>query len=69
MSPAESVDSMKFVTSTPTFPARSDDWSLASKIAMASVSSQGTMGGLIVAGFVRSFFRNNFPTGLYVFID
>lgn len=52
MSPAESVDSMKFVTSTPTFPARSDDWSLASKIAMASVSSQGTMGGLIVAGFM-----------------
>ncbi|XP_076291011.1 mitochondrial assembly regulatory factor isoform X2 [Lasioglossum baleicum] len=52
MSPAESVDSMKFVSTTPNFPARSDDWSLASKIAMASISSQGTMGGLIVAGFM-----------------
>lgn len=52
MSPAESVDSMKFVSCTPNFPARSDDWSLATKIAMASISSQGTMGGLIVAGFM-----------------
>ncbi|XP_076648384.1 mitochondrial assembly regulatory factor isoform X1 [Halictus rubicundus] len=52
MSPAESVDSMKFVSTTPNFPARSDDWSLATKIAVASISSQGTMGGLIVAGFM-----------------
>ncbi|KYM77203.1 Transmembrane GTPase Marf [Atta colombica] len=37
---------------TPNFPTRSDDWSLATRIAVASVTSQGTMGGLIVAGFM-----------------
>jgi hypothetical protein len=30
-----------------------DDWShVASRIAMASIGSQGTIGGLLVAGFV-----------------
>jgi len=29
-----------------------DDWSTASRIAVAAVTSQGTMGGLLVAGFV-----------------
>ncbi|KAG5305534.1 MARF GTPase, partial [Acromyrmex insinuator] len=51
-SPADSIDSLKFVSSTPNFPTRSDDWSLATRIAVASVTSQGTMGGLIVAGFM-----------------
>lgn len=52
MSPTESIDSLKFVSSNPNFSSRSDDWSLITKIAMASITSQGTMGGLIVAGFV-----------------
>ena len=52
MSPADSVDSVKFISSTPNFQQRSDDWSLATRIAVASVTSQGTMGGLIVAGFM-----------------
>ncbi|XP_076670680.1 mitochondrial assembly regulatory factor [Andrena cerasifolii] len=52
MSPADSVDSVKFISSTPNFQQRSDDWSLATRIAIASVTSQGTMGGLIVAGFM-----------------
>merc|ERR1711976_1133997 len=30
----------------------SDDWSLVSKIALASLSSQGTMGGLLVTGLL-----------------
>ncbi|KAL0131158.1 hypothetical protein PUN28_002611 [Cardiocondyla obscurior] len=51
-SPADSIDSLKFVSSTPSFPPRSDDWSLATRIAVASVTSQGTMGGLIIAGFM-----------------
>lgn len=29
-----------------------EDWSFISKIAMASISSQGTVGGMLVAGFV-----------------
>ncbi|XP_017781790.1 PREDICTED: transmembrane GTPase Marf isoform X2 [Nicrophorus vespilloides] len=29
-----------------------EDWSILSRIAMASISSQGTMGGLLVAGFL-----------------
>lgn len=52
VSPADSVDSVKFVTSATGFPSRNDDWSLATRIAVASITSQGTMGGLIVAGFV-----------------
>lgn len=51
-SPADSIDSIKFVSQAPSFPPRSDDWSLVTKIAIASVTSQGTMGGLIVAGFM-----------------
>lgn len=52
MSPAESIDSVKFMSTTSNHQPRSDDWSLATKIAVASITSQGTMGGLIVAGFV-----------------
>lgn len=52
MSPAESIDSIKLMTNTSNYQSRSDDWSLATKIAIASITSQGTMGGLIVAGFV-----------------
>lgn len=51
-SPAESTDSLKFISTTPNFPSRADDWPLISRIAIASVTSQGTMGGLIIAGFV-----------------
>ncbi|XP_033219058.1 transmembrane GTPase Marf [Belonocnema kinseyi] len=51
-SPADSIDSSKFVTSVTSFPTRHDDWSLASRVAIASITSQGTMGGLIVAGFM-----------------
>ncbi|KAG7207346.1 hypothetical protein KM043_009010 [Ampulex compressa] len=52
MSPADSVDSVKFTSNGSGFPSRSDDWSLATRIAIASITSQGTMGGLIVAGFM-----------------
>ncbi|XP_078046525.1 mitochondrial assembly regulatory factor isoform X2 [Augochlora pura] len=54
MSPTDSVDSIsKFVSNTSVpLPRRPDDWSLATKIAVASITSQGTMGGLIVAGFM-----------------
>lgn len=34
-------------------PQASEDWSILSRVAIASVTSQGTMGGLLVAGFVR----------------
>lgn len=51
-SPADSVDSIKFMSAAPNFPQRSDDWSFATRIAIASITSQGTMGGLIVAGFM-----------------
>lgn len=51
-SPADSIDSSKFVTSVASFPNRQDDWSLATRVAIASITSQGTMGGLIVAGFM-----------------
>ncbi|RLU16551.1 hypothetical protein DMN91_010619 [Ooceraea biroi] len=45
-SPTDSTDSLKFVSGT------SDDWSLATRIALTSVTSQGTMGGFIMAGFM-----------------
>lgn len=51
-SPTDSIDSTKFMTSPINFPTRNDDWSLATRIAIASITSQGTMGGLIVAGFM-----------------
>lgn len=59
MSPAESVDSIKFMSSTPNHQPRSDDFSLATRIAIASITSQGTMGGLIVAGFVSILHNKN----------
>lgn len=52
LSPTDSVDSVKFISTTPNYQPRSDDWSLATRIAVASITSQGTMGGLIVAGFM-----------------
>ncbi|XP_043682719.1 transmembrane GTPase Marf isoform X2 [Vespula pensylvanica] len=51
-SPTDSIDSIKFVSNTPNFSTNSDDWSLATRIAIASITSQGTMGGLIIAGFM-----------------
>ena len=60
MFPAESIDSIKFMTNTSNYQSRSDDWSLATKIAIASITSQGTMGGLIVAGFVSILSLNNY---------
>ena len=33
-----------------------EDWSIISRLAIASVTSQGTMGGLLVAGFVSTCF-------------
>ncbi|XP_024945667.1 transmembrane GTPase Marf isoform X3 [Cephus cinctus] len=52
-SPVDSIDSIKYVTSAAGLPSRSDDWSnVATRIAIASITSQGTMGGLIVAGFM-----------------
>ncbi|XP_058806833.1 transmembrane GTPase Marf isoform X2 [Phymastichus coffea] len=52
ISPADSIDSSKFVSTSNCFATRSDDWSLATRVAVASITSQGTMGGLIVAGFM-----------------
>ncbi|XP_011151154.1 transmembrane GTPase Marf isoform X2 [Harpegnathos saltator] len=50
-SPADSIDSVKLISNAANFAPRPDDWSFASRIAVASVTSQGT-GGLIVAGFL-----------------
>ncbi|XP_032679191.1 transmembrane GTPase Marf isoform X1 [Odontomachus brunneus] len=50
-SPADSIDSVKLISNAANFAPRPEDWSFASKIAVASVTSQGT-GGLIVAGFL-----------------
>ncbi|XP_066997759.2 transmembrane GTPase Marf [Anabrus simplex] len=48
LSPVESMD-----VNQVKFPQRpSDDWSLPSQIVMASLGSQGTMGGLLVSGFL-----------------
>lgn len=52
ISPTDSIDSLKLVSSAPNFSTNSDDWSLATRIAIASITSQGTMGGLIIAGFM-----------------
>lgn len=52
LSPTDSMDSLKFVTSAACLPSRNDDWSLATRVAIASITSQGTMGGLLVAGFM-----------------
>ncbi|XP_046995797.1 transmembrane GTPase Marf isoform X1 [Schistocerca americana] len=49
LSPSETLDvaQIKFPTNQP-----SDDWSIPSRLLMASIGSQGTMGGLLVAGFL-----------------
>ncbi|XP_011500793.1 PREDICTED: transmembrane GTPase Marf isoform X1 [Ceratosolen solmsi marchali] len=52
MSPTDSVDSSKFVSTPNCFPAATDDWPLATKVAIASITSQGTMGGLLIVGFM-----------------
>jgi hypothetical protein len=56
MSPSENVDVMHI-----NLPANNtEDWtSVAAKMAMASIGSQGTMGGLLVAGFVSHICINN----------
>lgn len=41
-----------------------DDWSLISKMAMASVSSQGTMGVLLLTGFVSSSLINSYVVNI-----
>ncbi|XP_043488437.1 transmembrane GTPase Marf isoform X1 [Polistes fuscatus] len=51
-SPTDSIDSIKFISNTPNFSTNTDDWSLATRVAIASITSQGTMGGLIIAGFM-----------------
>jgi hypothetical protein len=49
MSPSDSLD----VTHVKVPADNTEDWtSVASKIALASIGSQGTVGGLLVAGFV-----------------
>nr|CAD7420734.1 unnamed protein product [Timema poppensis] len=49
LSPTENVDlsTVNYSSSKP-----SEDWSLWSSVALASIGSQGTMGGLLVAGFM-----------------
>ncbi|KAE8750554.1 hypothetical protein FOCC_FOCC002848 [Frankliniella occidentalis] len=53
MSPNDSVDSnMVAYGSGSSSISRIDDWSIPSRIALASIGSQGTMGGLVIAGFM-----------------
>lgn len=53
MSPNDSIDSnMVAYGSGSSSLSRVDDWSIPSRIALASIGSQGTMGGLVIAGFV-----------------
>jgi hypothetical protein len=56
MSPSENVDTMPI-----NLPGNNiEDWtSVAAKMAMASIGSQGTVGGLLVAGFVSYICINN----------
>lgn len=44
--PTEQIDSRVFYGSS------TDDWSLLTRFALATAGSQGTMGGLLVAGFL-----------------
>jgi hypothetical protein len=56
MSPTENVDVMQLKLPSN----NTEDWSnVAAKMAMASIGSQGTMGGLLVAGFVSCVCVNN----------
>jgi|TergutCu122P1_1016479.scaffolds.fasta_scaffold1424976_1 hypothetical protein len=56
MSPSENVDVMHIK-----LPGNNnEDWSsVAARMAMASIGTQGTMGGLLVAGFVSYICINN----------
>jgi len=56
MSPSENVDVMHI-----NLPGNNnEDWSrVAARMAMASIGTQGTMGGLLVAGFVSYICVNN----------
>ncbi|KAK4876273.1 hypothetical protein RN001_012695 [Aquatica leii] len=47
MTPTEQIDGRLILPST-----SAEDWSILTKIALTSVTSQGTMGGLLVAGFL-----------------
>ncbi|XP_034243622.1 transmembrane GTPase Marf [Thrips palmi] len=53
MSPNDSVDSNMgaYGSGSPSL-SRVDDWSIPSRIALASIGSQGTVGGLVIAGFM-----------------
>lgn len=44
--PTEQIDGRVFYGNT------ADDWSILTRIALATAGSQGTMGGLLVAGFL-----------------
>lgn len=48
--PDTSIDMVQPGAMTPV--SRNDDWSIISRVALASIGSQGTMGGLLVAGFM-----------------
>lgn len=52
LSPVDTLDSPPQLTSPSPFSIQPEDWSFTSKLALASIGSQGTMGGLLVAGFV-----------------
>lgn len=69
MSPTESIDSVKFMSSSPNYQPRADDWSWATKIAVASITSQGTMGGLLVAGFVSILDKSSSILKINIFIS
>jgi hypothetical protein len=56
MSPSENVDVMHIKLPGD----NNEDWSsVAARMAMASIGTQGTMGGLLVAGFVSYIYINN----------
>jgi hypothetical protein len=56
LSPSESLDVVHVKSPSN----KTEDWSgIASRMALASVGSQGTVGGLLVAGFVSYICRNN----------
>jgi hypothetical protein len=56
MSPSENMDVVHIKLPSN----NTEDWaSMAARMAMASIGSQGTMGGLLVAGFVSYICVNN----------
>lgn len=49
-------------------PQSSEDWSIMSRLAVASITSQGTMGGLLVGGFVWTVGAFYFPDKDLIFL-